>query len=97
MGGVSTYASRERVWEKYIGGGGYIIKTRWGVSNLMCKTESKGDAGSINAIMGCGVCRFPPLFAPFRPFSPLFVHNNVTALLITEKPDSMLFRGIIYP
>jgi len=30
MGGVSTYVSRERVWEKYIGGGGYIIKTRWG-------------------------------------------------------------------
>jgi len=86
MGGVSTYASRERVWEKYIGGGGYIIKTRWGVSNLMCKTESKGDAGSINAIMGCRVCRF----------SPLFVHNNVIALLITEKPEYMLFDGIIY-
>jgi hypothetical protein len=56
MGGVSTYVSRRRVWEKYIGGGGYIIKTRWGVSNLMCKTQSKGDAGSINAIMGGGVC-----------------------------------------
>ena len=51
----------------------------------MCKTESKGDAGSINAIMGCGVCRF----------SPLFVHNNVIPLLITEKPDSIPFCGTI--
>ena len=85
MGGVSTYASSIRVWGKYIGGGGYIIKTRWGVSNLMCKTQSKGDAGSIYAIMGYGVCRLPPQTK----------HNNVIALLITKKPDYMLFGGTI--
>lgn len=51
----------------------------------MCKTQSKGDAGSIYAIMGCGVCRF----------APETKHNNVMALLITEKPDCMLFCGTI--
>lgn len=51
----------------------------------MSKTQSKGDAGSINAIMGGGVRRFPPYMK----------HNNVIALLITEKPYCMLFCGTI--
>ena len=51
----------------------------------MCKTQSKGDAGSIYAIMGYGVCRLPPQTK----------HNNVIPLLITKKPDYMLFGGTI--
>lgn len=51
----------------------------------MCKTQSKGDAGSIDAIMGYGVCQVPPQTK----------HNNVIALLITKKPDYMLFGGTI--
>jgi hypothetical protein len=30
MGGVSTYVSRRRVWEKYIGGGGVHNKNEMG-------------------------------------------------------------------
>ncbi len=51
----------------------------------MCKTQSKGDAGSIDAIRGYGVCQVPPQTK----------HNNVIPLLITKKPDYMLFGGTI--